>query len=101
MAVGDELAGEIRTLQCSPRYIICHNTHRTLQQDIGLYRLDDDSWQRLRFPVPEAERIEALAGTEDTLYVMARLGWDKIDVNVQRANGSRTETVVVDFPINR
>ena len=51
---------------------------------IGLYRLDVDSWQRLRFPVPEAERIDALAGTENTLYVMAVLGWGKIDGNVMR-----------------
>ena len=44
-----------------------------------LYRLDVDSWQLLRFPVPEAERISAFAGTENTLYAMAALDWDKVD----------------------
>ncbi|MCG9131478.1 sigma-70 family RNA polymerase sigma factor [Candidatus Poribacteria bacterium] len=44
-----------------------------------LYRLDVDSWQLLRFPVPEAERVGAFAGTENTLYAMAALDWDKED----------------------
>ena len=44
-----------------------------------LYRLDADSWQLLRFPVPEAERVGAFAGTENTLYAKAALDWDKVD----------------------
>ena len=44
-----------------------------------LYRLDVDSWELLRFPVPEAERVGAFAGTENTLYAMAALDWDKVD----------------------
>ena len=44
-----------------------------------LYRLDIDRWQRLRFPVPEADRVGAFAGTENMLYAMAALDWDKVD----------------------
>ena len=44
-----------------------------------LYRLDVDSWELLRFPVPEAERVGAFAGTENMLYAMAALDWDKVD----------------------
>ena len=77
IAVGDGLAGEIRTLRVVQDTLFA-TTSSGHAADIGLYRLDVDSWQRLRFPVPEAERIDALAGTEDTLYVMARLGWDKV-----------------------
>ena len=47
----------------------------------GLFRLDAGSWQRLKFPVPEAEDIGSFAGTENTLYVMAALDWDKLDGN--------------------
>ena len=81
ITVGDGLAGEIRTLQVVQDTLFA-TTSSGHAADIGLYRLDVDSWQRLRFPVPEAERIDALAGTEDTLYVMARLGWGKVDGNV-------------------
>ena len=49
-----------------------------------LYRLDVDSWKLLRFPVPEAERVGAFAGTENTLYAMAALDWDKVDGNALR-----------------
>ena len=79
MAAGDGLAGEIRTLRVIQDTLFATTGPAT---SIGLYRLDVDSWQRLRFPVPEAERIDALAGTEDTLYVMAVLGWGKVDGNV-------------------
>ena len=79
MAVGDGLAGEIRTLRVVQGTLFATAGPAT---SIGLYRFDVDSWQRLRFPVPEAERIDALAGTEDTLYVMVILGWGKVDGNV-------------------
>ena len=78
MAVGDGLAGEIRTLRVVQGTLFATTGTGHAAADIGLYRLDGDSWQRLRFPVPEAERIDALAGTENTLYVMARLGWGEI-----------------------
>ena len=81
MAVGDGLAGEIRTLRVVQDTLFA-TTSSGHAADIRLYRLDVDSWQRLPFPVPEAERIDALAGTENTLYAMARLGWGKVDGNV-------------------
>ena len=88
MAVGDGLAGEIRTLRVVQGTLFATAGPAT---SIGLYRFDVDSWQRLRFPVPEAERIDALAGTEDTLYVMAVLGWGKVDgtVLVQMGRGRK------------
>ena len=49
-----------------------------------LYRLDVDGWQRLRFPVPEAELVGAFAGTEDTLYAKVALDEDKVDVPALR-----------------
>ncbi|MDE0401334.1 MAG: sigma-70 family RNA polymerase sigma factor [Candidatus Poribacteria bacterium] len=79
MAVSDGLAGEIRTLRVVQDTLFATAGPAT---SIGLYRFDVDSWKRLRFPVPEAERIDALAGTEDTLYVMVILGWGKVDGNV-------------------
>ena len=87
MAVGDGLAGEIRTLRVVQDTLFA-TTSIGHAADIGLYRLDVDNWQRLRFPVPEAERIDALAGTENTLYVMTRLGWGKVDGNVLVQMGS-------------
>ena len=81
MAVGEGLAGEIRTLRVVQDTLFA-TTSIGHASDIRLYRLDVDNWQRLRFPVPEAEQIDALAGTEDTLYVMAKLDWGKIDGNV-------------------
>ena len=79
MAAGDGLAGEIHILSVVQDTLFAAIGPAT---NIELYRLDVDSWQRLRFPVPEAERIVALVGTENTLYVMAILGWGKVDGNV-------------------
>ena len=73
VVVNEGLMDEIDTLYTIQDTLFATTT------SIGLYRLDVDSWQRLRFPVPEAERIDALAGTENTLYVMAALDWDKLD----------------------
>ncbi len=80
MAAGDGLAGEIHILSVVQDTLFAAIGPAT---NIELYRLDVDSWQRLRFPVPEAERIVALVGTENTLYVMAILGWGKVDGNVR------------------
>ncbi len=43
--------------------------------DKGLYRLNVNDWERLQLPVPEQEPegIGSFAGTENTLYVMAKL----------------------------
>ena len=40
--------------------------------DNGLYRLKDDNWQRLEFPV-SVGRIHSVAVTEEKLYVAARM----------------------------
>ena len=75
--VDDGLAGEIHILS-----IVQDTLFAATSTDF--YRLDVDSWQPLEFPVPEAEIMGSLAWTEDTLYVMAQLHWDKIDANVSQ-----------------
>ena len=47
--------------------------------EAGLYRLNTGSWQRLQFPVSEAETIQSVAATQDRLYVAAQLDWGKLD----------------------
>ena len=77
VVVNDELIDamdEIDTLYARQGTLFATTTTRP-----RLYRLDVDSWQLLRFPVPEAERVGAFAGTENTLYAMAALDWDKVD----------------------
>ena len=44
----------------------------------GLYRLNTDNWQRLQFPVSEAETIQSVAATQEKLYVAAQLDWRKL-----------------------
>ena len=78
VTVNDGLMDEIDTLYAIQDTLFATTTN------IGLYRLDIDSWQRLQFPAPEAERIDALAGTENALYVMAALDWDKVDGDALR-----------------
>ena len=41
----------------------------------GFYRLDADSWKRLKFPVP-IEQVTSVASTQDRVYVLASLRWD-------------------------
>ena len=74
IAADDGLTGEIDT------WDVIQNT-LFVKTSTGLFRLDAGSWQRLKFPVPEAEDIGSFAGTENTLYVMAALDWDKLDGN--------------------
>lgn len=73
----DGLAGEIRSV---------NTIHNTLfaATTTGFYRFDAGSWHRLQFPVPEAERVGALTGTENTLYVKAGLNTDKLDGDALR-----------------
>ena len=74
IAADDGLTGEIDT------WDVIQNT-LFAKTSTGLFRLNAGSWQRLKFPVPEAEDIGSFAGTENTLYVMAALDWDKLDGN--------------------
>ena len=46
--------------------------------DNGLYRLKDDNWQRLEFPV-SVGRIHSVAVTEEKLYVAARMSREVFD----------------------
>ena len=57
----------------------------------GLYRLNTDNWQRLQFPVSEAETIQSVAATQDRLYVAAQLDWRKLsrDDRQQISEGQR------------
>ena len=57
----------------------------------GLYRLETDSWQRLHFPVPEAETIQSIAATPERLYIAAQLDWGKLsgDDRQQISEGQR------------
>ena len=100
MAVGAGLAGEIRTLRVVQGTLFA-TTRIGHAADIGLYRLDDDNWQRLRFPVPEAERIDALAGTENTLYVMAKLGWGEIRGKSQQMDRGQQRSWWIFRSINK
>ena len=73
----DGLAGEIDSL---------NTIHKTLfaATTTGFYRFNAGSWHRLQFPVPEAERVGTLTGTENTLYVKAGLNRDKLDGDALR-----------------
>ena len=71
-AVNDGLAGEIHILSVVQNTLFAATT-------ADFYRLDVDSWHPLQFPVPEAEIMSSLAWTDNTLYAMAQLHWDKLD----------------------
>ncbi len=47
--------------------------------DTGLYRLNDASWEHIKFPVPTIGGIKSVAATEDKLYALAELSWDVLD----------------------
>ena len=57
----------------------------------GLYRLNTDNWQRLQFPVSEAETIQSVVATQEKLYVAAQLDWRKLsrDDRQQISEGQR------------
>jgi len=42
-----------------------------VRTDLGLYRLETDTWKHLRLPVNDAVRVGSLAIYEDQIYVMA------------------------------
>ena len=42
-----------------------------VRTDLGLYRLEADTWEHLRLPVVDAVRVGSLATYEDEIYVMA------------------------------
>ena len=57
----------------------------------GLYRLNTDNWQRLQFPVSEAETVQSVVATQERLYVAAQLDWGKLsrDDRQQISEGQR------------
>ena len=77
IAVNNGLAGEIHILSVVQNTLFAATT-------ADFYRLDVDSWHPLQFPVPEAEIMGSLAWTDNTLYVMAQLHWDKLDADTLR-----------------
>ena len=52
-----------------------------VRTDLGLYRLEADTWKHLRLPVDEAVRVGSLAIYKDEIYVMA-------SVNILRFYGA-------------
>ncbi len=42
-----------------------------VRTDLGLYRLETDTWKHIRLPVDDAVRVGSLAIYEDQIYVMA------------------------------
>ncbi len=69
-AVVDGLAGEIRTLN-ETQDMLFVGTHN------GLHRMRDGTWERLKFPVLEAETILSVAVTDEKIYVVAQLSWEE------------------------
>ena len=74
VTVGNGLEGEIHILSVVQDTLFAATT-------VDFYRLDVDSWHPLELPVSEAEIMGSLAWTENILYVMAHLHWDKLDGN--------------------
>ena len=62
------------------------------------YRLEDDKWQLLEFPVP-VRRILSVAVSEDKLYVAVFFNWEEANVDIEK-NGTGTGTWLVDIPFN-
>ena len=57
--------------------------------DAGLFRLNNDNWNRLEFPLPAIGRFLSIAATERKLYVAAEFSWDvgdpqKVDQGLER-----------------
>ena len=74
VTVGNGLEGEIHILS-----VVQDTLFATTTADF--YRLDTDSWRPLELPISEAEIMGSLAWTENILYVMAHLHWNKLDDN--------------------
>ena len=70
--IADKTMGDISSL------VVIQNT-LFAGTDTGLYRLDANDWERLKFPVPDIREIISIAGTKDRLYVVAELNRDMQD----------------------
>ncbi len=55
----------------------------------GLYRRDDDRWQRLEFPIPEKVYVFSLAVSGERMYALVNLG---LDFDPQAASDGRQRT---------
>ena len=44
--------------------------------DAGLFRLSNDNWDRLEFPIPTIGRFLSVVATEKNFYVAAEFSWD-------------------------
>ena len=55
----------------------------------GLYRRDNDNWQRLEFPIPEKVYVFSLAGSGKRMYALVNLG---PDFDPQAASDGRQRT---------
>ena len=56
---------------------------------IGFYRRSIDNWERLEFPIPEKVYVTSVAGTENRIYVVAKLG---PDIDFQAATDGQQRT---------
>ncbi|RKU26728.1 hypothetical protein C6497_13115 [Candidatus Poribacteria bacterium] len=56
---------------------------------IGFYRRSIDKWERLEFPIPEKVYVTSVAGTENRLYVVTKLG---PDIDFQAASDGQQRT---------
>ena len=88
-AINDGLAGEIVSLVAIRNTVHLGSSPVFAGTKDGLYRLEADSWQHLKRPVP-AKVIRAIVVTEKRLYVSVELGWDQIDI--QKADREQQRT---------
>ena len=58
--------------------------------DTGLYRFNADGWERLKFPVPDIQKIISVAVTKDRLYVT--VGLDRNMQNPQQISRGQQRT---------
>ena len=70
-AINDGLMGEITTIVKNQNTLFAGT-------DNGFYRLKNDNWQRLKFPV-SVGKIRSVASTGKKLYVMAELSEHQLD----------------------
>ncbi len=70
-AINDGIMGDIRSV------VTTQNTLFVGTRE-GLFRLEDDKWQRVEFPV-SVGRIRSVAATDEKLYVAAELSGDVFD----------------------
>lgn len=70
--MNDGLTGKINTLGAIENILFAGT-------DTGLHRFNGAYWQLMRFPVPQAVRIHAVASNGNTLYVAAGVYFQKPD----------------------